>query len=133
MSEHKIQNDLYYNKDHEWVKIVGNEATVGISDYAQQLLTDVVFVELPDIGKIVKQFERACVVESVKSVSDVYAPVGGIVAAVNKALETTPEAVNTDPYGAGWIYKLSGVNAAETSNLMDAPAYKTFLDQDKAK
>jgi glycine cleavage system H protein len=130
MGEHKIEAGLFYNKDHEWVKIDGDTAVVGISDHAQELLTDIVFVELPDVGKQVNQFDAACVVESVKSVSDVYSPVGGTVTEVNSELESTPESVNTDAYGAGWMYKLSGVNAEETSKLMDADAYKTFLDSE---
>lgn len=127
MSDSKILEGLFYNKEHEWVKIEGDTATVGISDHAQHLLTDVVFVELPAVGKVVEQFKPACVVESVKSVSDVYAPVAGTVSEVNKALEAAPELVNKDPYGAGWIYKLSGVDASQTAALMDAAGYKEML------
>lgn len=127
MSDSKILEGLFYNKEHEWVKIEGDIATVGISDHAQHLLTDVVFVELPAVGKVVEQFKPACVVESVKSVSDVYAPVAGTVSEVNKALEGAPELVNKDPYGEGWIYKLSGVDASQTAGLMDAAGYKEML------
>lgn len=127
MSESRILDGLFYNKEHEWVKIEGDTATVGISDHAQHLLTDVVFVELPAVGKMVEQFKPACVVESVKSVSDVYAPVAGTVSEVNTALEASPELVNKDPYGAGWIYKLSGFDASQTANLMDAAGYREML------
>lgn len=130
MSESKILDGLYYNKDHEWVKIEGDTAIVGISDHAQDLLTDVVFVELPKVGKVVKQFDPACVVESVKSVSDVYSPLGGTISEVNGDLENAPEKVNNDAYGEGWMFKLTGFDAAETSNLMDSAAYKTFVENE---
>ncbi len=123
-----IKDDRHYTKEHEWVKIDGDTVTVGISDYAQDLLTDVVFVELPKVGKALEQFKPACVVESVKSVSDVYAPLGGTVSEVNNALEKSPEAINTDPYGAGWIFKLKDFKAEELANLMDAAAYKAFIE-----
>ncbi|KKP36765.1 MAG: glycine cleavage system protein H, glycine cleavage system H protein [Candidatus Peregrinibacteria bacterium GW2011_GWF2_33_10] len=127
MKNYNIQDALFYTKEHEWVKIDGSHATVGVSDYAQDLLTDVVFVELPNVGKEVKQFGQACVVESVKSVSDVYSPVSGKVTEINKDLESAPELINNDPYGKGWIYKLEGVNESEKSNLMDATKYKEFI------
>jgi glycine cleavage system H protein len=127
MSEGTVQDGLYYNKDHEWVKIEGETATVGISDIAQHLLTDVVFVELPEVGATFAQFDAACVVESVKSVSDVYAPLGGTVSGINDALEDAPELVNTDAYGQGWMFTLSGINEEEKNNLMDAAAYKAFV------
>ena len=130
MSEVKIQDGLYYNKDHEWVKIEGDNATVGISDHAQNLLTDVVFVELPQKDKEVKQFDQACVVESVKSVSDIYAPLSGKISEVNSELENSPELINKEPYGGGWIFKLSGINEAEKENLMDAAKYKEFIQKD---
>jgi glycine cleavage system H protein len=130
MSESKVLDGLFYTKDHEWVKIEGDTATVGITDHAQHLLTDVVFVELPDTGKEVAQGKPACVVESVKSVSDVYAPVGGTISEVNEELEDSPENVNEDAYGKGWMFKLSGVNADETKNLMDAAAYKTMIENE---
>lgn len=127
--ESKIEENLFYNKEHEWVKIEGDTATVGVSDYAQHLLTDVVFVELPKIGKEVKQFSPACVVESVKSVSDVYAPVSGTVSEVNSELESAPELVNNDAFGQGWMFKLTGVNSAETANLMTAEQYRAFINE----
>lgn len=130
MSDSKILDGLFYNKEHEWVKIEGDTATVGISDHAQHLLTDVVFVELPTVGKVVEQFKPACVVESVKSVSDVYAPVAGTVSEVNMTLESSPELVNKDPYGEGWIYKLTGIDASQTAALMDAAGYKEMLSSE---
>jgi len=129
MSDTKILDGLFYTKEHEWVKIEGDVATIGITDHAQDLLTDVVFVELPDAGKEVNQNDPVCVVESVKSVSDVYAPVGGTVSEVNSALEDTPENVNNDAFGAGWMVKLSGVNAADTENLMSPEDYKKFVEE----
>lgn len=123
-----IKDDRHYTKEHEWVKIDGDTATIGISDYAQDLLTDVVFAELPKAGKVLEQFKPACVVESVKSVSDVYAPLSGTVSEVNAALEKTPEAINNDPYVAGWIFKIKGFKTEELANLMDAAAYKAFIE-----
>jgi len=122
-----VKDGLHYTKEHEWVQIDGDNATVGISDHAQELLTDIVFVELPDVGKAVEQGKSACVVESVKSVSDVYAPIGGTISEVNSELENAPETVNNDAFGDGWLFKLSGINADELSGLMDANAYKEFI------
>jgi len=122
-----VKDGLYYTKEHEWVRIDGDNATVGISDHAQELLTDIVFVELPNVGTNVEQGKPACVVESVKSVSDVYAPVGGTISEVNLELENAPELVNNDAFGDGWIFKLSGTNAEELNNLMDADAYREFI------
>jgi len=127
MSDHKVVEGLFYTKEHEWVKIEGENATVGITDHAQDLLTDIVFVELPNTGKQVRQFDPACVVESVKSVSDVYAPVGGTVSEINAELENSPEKVNADAYGEGWMFKLSGVNADEAESLMSAEQYNEFV------
>ncbi|OGJ50106.1 glycine cleavage system protein H [Candidatus Peregrinibacteria bacterium RIFOXYB2_FULL_32_7] len=130
MSNYKIPESLYYNKDHEWVKIDGLKAIVGISDVAQDLLTDIVFAELPEIGKELKQFGTACVVESVKSVSDVYSPLSGKVSEVNKELESAPEIINSDPYEKGWIFKLEGVDEKELKNLMTAEEYKKFIEKE---
>ena len=127
MKNYNIQDSLYYTKEHEWVKVEGSQATVGVSDYAQDLLTDVVFVELPAVGKEVKQFGAACVVESVKSVSDVYSPLSGKITEANKNLEASPELINNDPYLGGWIYKMENINAAETANLMDSAKYKEYI------
>lgn len=121
-----------YSKDHEWAKDNGDgTATVGISDYAQEMLTDIVFVELPAIGKKVAKGAPLAVVESVKSVSDVYAPVSGEVIAVNSALEDDPALVNRDAFGDGWIAKMKMDNAAELDSLMDAAAYDLLLKEEK--
>lgn len=122
-----VKDGLYYTKEHEWVQTDGDNATVGISDHAQELLTDIVFVELPAVGDTMEQGKSACVVESVKSVSDVYAPIGGTISEVNGELENAPEMVNNDAFGDGWLFKLSGINASELDTLMDANAYKEFI------
>jgi len=122
-----IPADLKYTKEHEWVRTEGDTATLGISDHAQEALGDIVFVELPEIGRQLTPGDAFAVVESVKAVSDVYAPVGGEVIAVNDMLEGEPEKINTDPYGNGWIVqvKMSG----ETAELLDEAAYTTFLEE----
>lgn len=130
----EIKEGLYYTKDHEWVKVEDATATVGIDDYAQQQLTDIVFVELPEKGRQVKQFESVAAVESVKSVSDVFAPLSGKITATNAALADAPQKVNEDPYGEGWFFKLAidpDTAKKELENLMDAAAYKAYLAQDK--
>lgn len=120
--------DRKYTREHEWVIDNGNgTATIGITDHAQELLTDIVFVELPAVGKQVRQMEPVAVVESVKSVSDVYSPVSGEVTEVNQKLEQSPELINQDPYGKGWIAKLKMVNPAELQELMEAAAYEAFI------
>ncbi len=122
-----IPADLKYTKEHEWVRIKGDMATFGISDHAQEALGDIVFVEFPDIGRTVSVGEAYAVVESVKAVSDVYAPVAGEVIEVNSILESEPEKVNTDPYGAGWIarVKMSG----DTAELLSDDEYNTYLEE----
>jgi glycine cleavage system H protein len=116
-----------YTKDHEWVSVDGTSATVGITAYAADQLGDVVFVELPAIGKTVSQGGDMAVVESVKAASDVYAPISGTVSAVNDALSDTPEAVNAGAEGDGWFAKLTLSNPAELDSLMDRAAYDAFL------
>jgi glycine cleavage system H protein len=124
--------DRKYTKEHEWAKDNGDGTiTMGITDHAQELLTDIVFVELPAIGKKVKQMEQLAVVESVKSVSDVYAPVSGEVKEVNKVLENHPELVNQDAFGEGWMAKLKMDNPAELNNLMDAVGYSEMIKEEK--
>ena len=124
--------DRLYSKDHEWVKDQGDgTAVIGITDYAQEMLTDIVFVELPPIGKKVAQGEPVAVVESVKSVSDVYSPISGEVMDVNKTLEETPELVNQDAFGEGWIAKLKITNADELKSLLSAAAYDTLIQEEK--
>ncbi len=117
---------LYFTKDHEWISVDGDHATVGISDYAAQQLGDVVFVELPETGKTVKKGEDVAVVESVKSASEIYAPASGEITAVNTVLEEAPETVNEDPQGKGWFFKMTLSDPAELSDLMDAAAYADF-------
>ena len=124
--------DRKYTKEHEWAKDNGDGTiTMGITDHAQELLTDIVFVELPAIGKRVKQMEPMAVVESVKSVSDVFSPVSGEVVEVNKALEEHPELVNQDAFGKGWMAKLKMDNPAELNNLMDAALYTEMIKEEK--
>lgn len=117
-----------YTSDHEYIRLDGDVATVGITDYAQQQLGDVVFVELPSLGAKVAKGAGAATVESVKAASDVYAPVTGEVVAINDALEASPGTVNEDPAGKGWFMKIKMANKAELDGLMDEAAYKAFLD-----
>ena len=119
--------DLRYATSHEWVRLDGEIATVGISDHAQEELTDVVFVELPALGRSVDAGDPTAVVESVKAASDIYAPIGGEVVEVNPDVEADPSLVNTDPYGRGWIFKLKVKNAADVASLMDAAAYSAQI------
>ena len=116
-----VPDDLRYATTHEWIRADG---ITGITDHAQHELTDVVFVDLPKVGRTVKAGEVICVVESVKAASDIYAPVSGKVVAVNDALTASPALVNTDPYGAGWMFRLEPSNPAEREALKDAAAYR---------
>lgn len=113
-----------FSKDHEWVVIAGNEATIGITDYAQNALGDIVFIELPEIGRQLTQGREAAVVESVKAASDVYAPLSGKVIAVNDAVKAEPAKVNADPMGGGWLFKIEPSHPDEMAALMDEAAYK---------
>ncbi len=117
----------YYTKDHEYVRVEGDTATVGITEYAQSQLGDVVFVELPAVGKSYKAGAEAAVVESVKAASDVYAPVSGEIVAVNTSLPDTPATINEDPEGKGWFMKIKLADKAELSGLMDEAAYKALI------
>ena len=119
---------MRFSKDHEWVKVDGGVATVGITSYAQEQLGDVVFVELPAVGKKVKAGEEAAVVESVKAASEVYAPISGEVTEVNGALADTPALVNEDAEGKGWFMKIKLADPKEVDALMDAAAYKTYIE-----
>jgi glycine cleavage system H protein len=119
--------DRKYTKDHEWARLAGETATVGITDYAQGELGDVVFVELPTPGTPVKQGESFGVVESVKAASDLYAPLSGEVLEANKALTDSPELVNKDPYGEGWMIKVKPADVHELDKLMDAAAYDPYV------
>lgn len=118
-----------YTKDHEWVRVEGDVATVGVSDFAQHQLGDVVFVELPDVGRTLEQGKEAAVVESVKAASDVFAPVSGEVIEVNHELENEPARVNTGAQTEGWFFKLRLSNPAELDGLMDEAAYKAFVEE----
>jgi len=119
--------ELKYAKTHEWIKMEGEIGTVGITDYAQEQLTDVVFVELPQMGKVVSQGEVVAVVESVKSVSDIYAPVSGEVTGVNKELENKPGLINEESYGKGWIFKIKIKNTKELDSLSSAEDYEKSI------
>ena len=119
---------LRYTTDHEWVRVEGDTAVVGISDYAQEQLGDVVFVELPDVGTSFAQNDDAAVVESVKAASEIYAPIGGKILEVNNMLIDAPETLNSDPTGNGWMFKISIADAGEVDGLMDEAAYKTFVE-----
>lgn len=119
----KTPPDLLYSKSHEWVRIQGGEATIGITDHAQEALNDIVYVELPQVGATFGREAEFGVVESVKSVSDLYMPVAGTVTAVNKDLDEKPETLNEDPYGKGWLIKVKLANAAEAKTLLSAEAY----------
>jgi glycine cleavage system H protein len=119
---------VYYTKEHEWIRVEGDQATVGITDFAQGQLGDVVFVELPEVGKQVSKGGEAAVVESVKAASDVYSPVSGEVTEANQALVDDPSLANTDPEGEGWFFRLRLSAQGELDGLMDADAYKSFCD-----
>jgi glycine cleavage system H protein len=118
----------YYTKDHEWISVEGDTATVGITDFAQGQLGDVVFVEIPDAGRQVTKGGEAAVVESVKAASDVYAPVSGEVTEGNQALVDDPSLVNSDPEGEGWFFRLTLSDTGELEGLMDQSAYKSFCE-----
>lgn len=119
--------DLKYTKTHEWVKVEGTNAKVGITGYAQEQLGDIVYVELPEIGRELSQGEAFGVVESVKAVSDCYSPVGGVVVAINQELEASPELVNQDPYGKGWLIAIQVSGGEDLEGLLDASAYEAHV------
>jgi glycine cleavage system H protein len=122
-----VPTDLHYTKDHEWVRVDGDTATVGITAYAAEQLGDIVFVELPDVGGALEQFATFGVVESVKAVSDLFAPVSGEVTETNAALTNQPELVNSDPYDGGWMIRLRLGAAAQLEDLLDATAYDALI------
>lgn len=124
----KIPENLRYTKDHEWVEVKGKVARVGITDYAQEALTDVVFAELPEVGEEFAERDSMGVVESVKSVNDIFSPLAGKVVAVNDALNDEPELMNQDPYGKGWFCEIEMSDPAAASKLMDAAAYRKLLE-----
>jgi len=126
-----IPADLKYASTHEWVRDEGDGTfTVGITEHAQDLLGDMVFVELPDVGDKVETGDDIAVAESVKAASDIYAPISGEIVAVNEDLEDAPETVNNDPYGDGWLFKIRADDSGELSNLLDADAYEASIDED---
>ncbi len=120
-------SETFFTKEHEWVRIEGGTALVGITEYAAHQLGDITFVELPKIGKTVRQFEVLCGIESVKTASDIYAPLSGVVVEVNEAMNDTPEVVNDSPEEAAWLAKLEISDAGETSKLMDRNRYLEYL------
>ena len=122
-----VPTELHYTKDHEWVRVEGDEATVGITDYAAKQLGDIVFVELPDAGRTFEQYATFGVVESVKAVSDLFAPVSGEVTASNESLAGAPELVNSDPFGEGWMIRVKLGGPAEVDDLLDAAAYDALI------
>jgi glycine cleavage system H protein len=122
-----VPTDLRYTKDHEWVRIEGDTATIGVTDFAAHELGDVVFVDLPEPGRGIEQFGTFGVVESVKAVSDLYAPVSGEVTDVNAALTGQPELVNSDPFGAGWMIRVRVSNAAQVDGLLEPEAYERLI------
>ena len=124
-----VPGDLRYTKDHEWVRVDGDTATIGVTDFAAGQLGDVVFVDLPAAGKAVEQFATFGVVESVKAVSDLYAPLSGEVVEVNGDLGSNPELVNSDPFGGGWMIKVRGVDAAQVEGLLDAAGYEKLTSE----
>lgn len=123
-----IPDDLRYSTDHEWVRVDGTTVTIGITEYAQDALGDVVFVDMPEAGRSIELGESFSEVESTKSVSDIYAPVTGAVSEVNEALEAQPELLNSDPYGDGWICRIEITDTSQLDALMDAAAYRTLTE-----
>jgi glycine cleavage system H protein len=122
-----VPQDLRYTKEHEWVRVDGEMATIGITDYAAEQLGDVVFVELPEIGRTVAQFAAIGVIESVKAVSDLFAPVAGDVVESNAELTGAPELLNSDPYGKGWMLRIKVADAGQVAGLLDAAAYEALI------
>jgi glycine cleavage system H protein len=122
---------LFYSKEHEWVRLDGDTATVGITDYAQNSLGDIVYVELPRVGATLEQFGNIGVVESVKAVSDIFTPIGGEVLTVNDALEADPALLNREPFGEGWLFKLKVSDQAETKNLLSPESYDALTQEEQ--
>lgn len=122
--------NLQYTKKHEWIRIEGESALIGITDYAQEQLGDVVYVELPDVGAQLTQFEVCGTIESVKTVSDLYTPLSGEVLRINEALDETPELINNEPYGAGWIAEIHVSDQEELNNLLSAEEYEALIQEE---
>jgi len=129
----KIDPRCRYAETHEWVRVEGEYAFAGISDHAQEELSDIVYVELPEVGDTIGKGDSFAVVESVKAASDCYLPVSGEIVAINEALEETPELVNTDPYGEGWLVKFTVQDAKELDDLLSAEDYQQFVEQAEAE
>ena len=127
MSE--VPAELRYTPEHEWIRVEGDQAIIGVTDFAQDALTDVVWVELPDVGMSVGVMESCGSVESVKSVSEIYAPIAGEITEANESLEDAPEQINQDPYGEGWIWKMTISDAGEFDSLLDAAAYSELIGE----
>lgn len=127
MSE--VPEGMYYTKEHEWIRVEGDEIVIGITDHAQNALTDIVYIELPDDEEELEEMEEFAIVESVKSASPIFAPLAGQVTAVNDELDDAPELLNTDPYGSGWIIRMRLSNPEAVSTLMDAAAYKAEIGE----
>jgi glycine cleavage system H protein len=123
-----VPSDLKYAKSHEWVRVSGDTATVGITDHAQHELTDIVFVELPDVGKKFKSGDACAVVESVKTASDIYTPVSGEILETNKAVVDNPALVNSEPYAGGWFFKIKLSNSSELNSLLTPEIYRAQID-----
>ncbi len=126
-----ILDELYYTKSHEWVKVEGEKATIGITDFAQSELQDIVYVELPEVGKHINKGEILCSIDSVKSSAEVYAPVSGEIVEVNEKLSSEPELINKDPYGEGWIVVIKLSNTDEISELLSAKEYQEMIEGEK--
>jgi len=123
----KVPENLKYTKDHEWLRVEGNEAFIGVTEYAQGELGDIVFIEVETIGETLEKEETFGTIEAVKTVSDMFMPVAGEVLEFNEELEATPELINQDPYGKGWIVKIKLTNPAQVNDLLDAAAYKALI------
>ena len=122
-------DDLHYTEDHEWIRVEGDTGVVGITQFAQEQLGDIVFVELPEAGETLSAGDTSGSIESVKAVSDIFCPIGGEIIEVNEALDGTPEIVNTDPYGDGWIFKIKFSDPGDLEDLMNVAAYQAFLKE----
>lgn len=131
--KYNIIDGVKYTKKHEWARQEGSIAVVGLSDYAQDKLGEIVFVELPDVGTEVEAGKGSAVIESVKAVADLYAPVDGTVTEINEELLDQPEVINSDPYGDGWVYKVEIKDEGQMSDLMDKPAYEKFVVEEDEK
>ena len=123
----EVPKELEYTAEHEWLRREGNEVSIGITDFAQNALTEVVWVELPEVGTVVELMESFASVESVKSVSEIYAPVAGTIIEVNESLEDSPEKINEDPYGSGWICKIRTEEGADSDDLLDSEGYIALI------